>query len=475
MRASAKLLLPNAKHLDHTVLLKVGPILGVLLALFLAALAGRYVAQHGLSYMEAIVASVAAIAIIAALAGARGVRIGFLLWIWTLGLGYRTAELTYHLRLHPSEVLLWGLLALLVVQRGILRREKVALRLPRWVWLSMPFWIWGWLPGLWAGRPWDQMFAEFRDFLLLIPLFAVAGHVLDDRAHWRPVLLSLYGTGTWIAGMGFLEYVFPGIRALFPGFISNPYPIVTAEGFLRAEFSFWGAPAATFVCVLAVPIAMIAWRWASSAWQRLLVALALTIQIVGIFIGGYRSMWLLLGLTLALWAWVRGRNAMLAGSILASTALLSRFLPAPAQERLISLMMALQGQPVDSSAAQRWERAMDALRLAWQRPAGVGWAGAGWTHSDFVQVAANLGLLAGVIFAGAYVAALVRLVRQLQQYSPESEPRILGSALLLSYVAAGGILFFNGVQVLPQLILPVWLVWVLVEIWLRQQAPERSA
>ena len=48
----------------------------------------------------------------------------------------------------------------------------------------------------------------------------------------------------------------------------------------------------------------------------------------------------------------------------------------------------------------------------------------------------------------------------------------LGFSLLLSFIAVGGLLGMEGVSVLPQLILPVWFIWVLVEVWLRQTADQ---
>jgi hypothetical protein len=44
----------------------------------------------------------------------------------------------------------------------------------------------------------------------------------------------------------------------------------------------------------------------------------------------------------------------------------------------------------------------------------------------------------------------------------------LGFSLFLSFIAVGGLLAVEGVEVLPQLILPVWFVWAMVEVWLRQ-------
>ena len=45
---------------------------------------------------------------------------------------------------------------------------------------------------------------------------------------------------------------------------------------------------------------------------------------------------------------------------------------------------------------------------------------------------------------------------------------------MLSFIAVGGLLALQGVEVLPQMMLPVWFVWSMVEIWLRQTAEARQ-
>jgi len=46
----------------------------------------------------------------------------------------------------------------------------------------------------------------------------------------------------------------------------------------------------------------------------------------------------------------------------------------------------------------------------------------------------------------------------------------LALTLLLSFIGVGSLLAMQGVQVLPQMVLPVWFVWSMVDIWLRQTA-----
>jgi len=137
-------------------------------------------------------------------------------------------------------------------------------------------------------------------------------------------------------------------------------------------------------------------------------------------------------------------------------------------ERVITGIAALRGAPIDHSAQDRKDRALDALNSVIETPFGRGWSSAGWVHSDFLQVAANLGLIAGLMFLGGYIYTLLRFGRRLLPYLREPEQGDLGLSLLLAFVAAGGLLATQGVEVLPQLVLPVWFVWTLVEVWLHQ-------
>ena len=91
-------------------------------------------------------------------------------------------------------------------------------------------------------------------------------------------------------------------------------------------------------------------------------------------------------------------------------------------------------------------------------------------HSDFLQVAQNLGLIGGVIFLGGYFFTLLRLGRRILPEIRSSERGHLGLSLLLSFVAVGGLLAMEGVSVLPQTVLPVWFIWALTEVWLRKKA-----
>lgn len=432
-----------------------------------------YIGRSGPSYKEIILVCSAVIAAVIIFGRELGVRYGFVLWVLTLILGYRTIAVTRELAIHPSEILLWLLLVCILAQRRLVASAR--LRFPIWLWLFIPFWVLAWWPTITGGMPWDRMLNEFRNFLLLIPLLIVTAVVLKRERYWRYLLLAFFLAGSIIALMGTLEYWFPEVTSRFPAFIANAKPTVTEEGFVRAQFSFWGGPPATFICVLALPAAIALTQWWRRSWQRALIIFGSVLQILGIYIGGYRSIWLILVVQIlaACVLRLRKQGAIVALLILVISVGGYELIPRTT-ERAISGISALQGKPTDSSATGRKNRALAAVDSTINAPFGSGWSSAGWTHSDFLQVTVNLGIVGGLIFFGGCLYTLLRLGRRFLPRLRNGQQGDLGLSLFLSFIAVVGILAMEGVTVLPQLVLPVWFVWALAEVWLRQtaEAPE---
>jgi hypothetical protein len=433
-----------------------------------------YVWREGASYRELIVVCAALIGSVIVFGGERGIRSGFILWVLTLALGYRTIMWTPDLSIHPAEVILWLLVACICVQRRLAASAR--LTLPIWIWLLLPFWVLAWWPLIRGGVPWDSMLNEFRNFLLLIPLLIVAPVVLLRQNYWRYLLLAFFLTGSCIALMGILEYWFPEVTGYFPAFVRDASPTITQEGFVRANFSFWGGPPATFICVLALPVAIVLATWWPRWPSRTAILGGVVLQILAIYIGGYRSIWLILIIQILITCVLRLKRQ---GAMVALLCLLFAVggyeLVPRTSERAWSGIAVLRGHPIDSSGRDRKNRAEGALNALIESPYGSGWSAAGWTHSDFLQVAVNLGVAGGLIFLGGYIFTLMRLGRRvLPLLRTKGEHGDLGLSLTLSFIAAGGLLAMEGVSVLPQLVLPVWFVWVLTEVWLRRsaEAPE---
>ena len=424
-----------------------------------------YLGQRGVSYFDLIVAFGTLIIGAIIFNGERGIRFGFVLWVLTLALGYRTVEVTPNLHIHPSEILLWFLLACICAHRQLLSHTR--LTLPLWIWLMIPFWVAAWWPLIPGNAQWDQMLNEFRNFLMLIPLMIVTTVVLKQRRNWQRLLLAFFAASTWIAVFGILEFWVSGITKLFPGFMTGR-SAGTIEGFERAMFSFWGGPMATFICALALPLAIVAARWWPAQWQRALIVGSAIAQIIAIYIGGYRSVWFFVGIEIVLACLLTLKRQRVTIAALSLVVIVGgyQFVPEAGSKRAFSAVQALQGHPIDSSAQVRFDRAGYALDKLIAAPLGNGWSAAGWVHSDFLQVGANLGLLGGLIFLGGYLYTLARIFRRVVLEPRTEREGDLGVSLLLAYISAGGLLATQGVEVLPQLVLPVWFVWVVVEVWL---------
>jgi hypothetical protein len=393
-------------------------------------------------------------------------RQGFLLLVGSMLLGYRTFHVTEYLNIHPLEVLLALLLCLVLMSRPRFR-TPTGFWSPLWVWCLIPFWGWGWIVGMIAANPWDLMLSYMAGFVMLIPLFTIARAVLRGRAQWQAVAIAYYVTATCIAALGLFERFLPGAAALMSGFFSNPAATTEQDGFARATFSFWGHPDAAFVCLLAMPFVVPIWSWRRTSLARTIILGALAIQIAGVYISGFRVAWLLLGLGFVLFFFFgrRYRSAVLAVAVFAVT---YSALPAEVGARAESLVMTLEGRPIDTSGAEHLNRFWGAVDLVRSYPAGLGWSSSGWVHCDFLQVAGDLGILAGILFVGAYFRALGRLGARLLNGRRDYPTRTLHVALFISFCSAGGLLATQPIFVLPQVALPVWLIWVLGEISLRQ-------
>jgi len=390
-------------------------------------------------------------------------RGGFVLFILTLGIGYRTFPVTPSFRILPAELLLWALAACLPGSRRLEKRPAQARRLPLWLCLLLPFWAWAWNPFGNNTVPWDVKIAEFRNFLLAVPLFLVCRRVLAKEDAWRPVIATCYAMCVWIGLMGAVEYLYPGIAYVLPGFIADPNPS-NADGFLRASFSFYGSPIAVFSCVMFLPVGSALWRWFPAAASRLAIALGGLAQLAGIYISGYRSMWLLVAIQFTIVILIT-RNYLLAITVVLIAILSFDLMPSAGHRRLYSLARVIEGAPVetDTSGMKRWTRAVAAWEHALANPIGDGWGASGWVHSDFIQIAANQGLGAALIFLLGYLSTLRRIAAVALKGNSARSLEVLAIPLLLGFVAVGGILLYEGVEFLPQTILPLWLSWALVE------------
>lgn len=433
----------------------------VVAAIAAAIFAGTYVSRNRIGFQEVALIAIV-ICFVSAIAGERGLRINFIAWILLFALGHRTLAITPNFPLHPLVVMIWGLF-LLILLNGSQRKTDVRLnwKLPKFVILFSLFWIWGFLLGILWDRPVDSMLFHISNFATLIPIFLVTQYVMKDEAWISRGIKALYAAGTIIAVLGCLEYYFPDIANRIPGLYSG-IPTLTARDFERAAFSFFGNPGAAFICGLVLPFGLYLFpRSHHLAAKALVIACALFL-LLGIYISGARSLWIAVCVVAVLYA-VLQRNILVAVALVAGFILLLQFAPASLTERFDSATSALSGNIVDSSAATRLERGVDAMSLITSNPLGLGWTASGWVHNDILQLAADTGVLGAATYVLWYATTVVRLVG----YYLTSRSS-LAMALLMGMVVMFILLLFNPIYVRSYFVIPLWFVWALAEFLLHQ-------
>jgi hypothetical protein len=474
------------------------PLLIVLVVSGVAVGIGWRIGNSGLTYQDIIMAAVVG-AVVVIFLQRRGLEIGYLLWIGLFILGYRMTRLnspmildllanggtitpTYFatgntpiIQLHPLELVILGLFSLRMLRQIVSGQRLVGWRLPKLLWVFSIFWLWGWIPGASNGITWYRMLPEFLHFALIFPVFIVTAAVLEKQSFWKPVTAVFFGASTFIAFFGLLEYTVPSIRTLLPGFVTaqatESLTAVSADGFVRATFSFWGTnAAASFICLLAIPMTIPLLTWTRRIELRVVIVIAAVIQLVAIYIGGYRSMWMTLSVMIAVVVIMRlGAK----GLVVLGAAFLFIFSIAPdtAKTRLQTGISATQGNFQDSSALKRWTRVEQAFTQATSVIMGSGWAAAGWAHSDFIQVFTNLGIVAGITFPAWYLLTLIGAGFAYRRYPRDA----LIIALLGSFLGVGALLLIEGVSVYPQLAMPTWFIWAMIDVRTQQLKQQETA
>src|SRR6185295_2461838 len=89
-------------------------VLPIFLVALITILIDVYIGDQGVTYREVIVGLFVLAVLKVLLAGRRGLKAGLVFLVATFALGYRTISITPNLRIHPSELVLLGLLGLII-------------------------------------------------------------------------------------------------------------------------------------------------------------------------------------------------------------------------------------------------------------------------------------------------------------------------------------------------------------------------
>ncbi len=176
---------------------------------------------------------------------------------------------------------------------------------------------------------------------------------------------------------------------------------------------------------------------------RLFLRLAQLSFLAYIFYSGYRSVWIALAVSFAVYGIQRGAKGVV-GFALAGFLIIS-VLPAGATDRLRGLGISSEAER-DSSVQKRIERAEGAMEIIREKTLfGTGWGSAGLVHNEFLQIAADSGIFTVIAFVVFYGGILARLYRRYWQ-SVRQGHRLESHCMNVFFCALGGYLFvlFTG-------------------------------
>ena len=441
--------------------LPVGKILGFVLLFGLANVLALIVALYGakIDWKAPVITAIALALFAAFVAGRRMWDKIFYFWILLFALGYRTAHLTSNLSIHPLEIIIWLLFFSLLAYRMHERKWQNPI-LPTVAWFFVAFFPIGFLHALQTRVRPDLDIAALLPMLVVVPVFALTNELVNSSNKFRTIGGLLAVIAFYIAFLGDLEYYFPSAVAPFQGFFSDAIETITVEGFARAGFSFWGSPVVALLLALLLPLVLVQFYWWKRFEARLFLTLTVVLTLLGMYVSGYRSIWLLGLGEMYLYFLLKGSGKWL-GLMVAGTAFVLTSLPLVAQERLNNFLT--YGFNADSSAQKRAER----IVIAWQQflrspLIGNGFGSTGWVHSDLLQIADMLGAIAFLLFMiwlGYHFLQVLTLYRAKSRVEPWVWETSVG--LLVFLVGFVYVLSIEASIVLPQLIIPMWMILAL--------------
>lgn len=392
-----------------------------------------------------------------------------LFWIMVSSVwGYRTFEVYSNILIHPLDVLLilffiWSLFTLkssaipgslhLLVYIGLL---QLILHKDSWL------------------RNADIM--EWKGFIMILPSFILVNRVL--RAGLKPLVkvITTFIMAMFVSAiLGAMEYYIPSLAAALPGFTVRTDPLEdwelnASQSFIRGNYSFWGAPTIGHIMVFAVPLFWLqeVQSEIGSKWKMSIIWFMI---ILGIYITGNRANWVYLLMFGSIYSLVYkpisgyfGRFVKYLLVTLFVIFLSIQLLPQSTFDRLITTFYALQGEAnyaEDSSGYERQKLYEFALKSAKESVWGSGWGSVGWAHADILQLTANLGWIAGLLFSLLMLGPLVKSVSTIIRLPEKSTRRkwlvVFGTIQLVIVLN----FWRNGIYNLPQTGIYYFIFWAI--------------
>ena len=446
-----------------------------------AGLIGRIAGTQDWGFREfAIVAIVIVLAVLLVAPNDKIVRAGFYLWIISFGIGWRQIWLTPILKFHPAEAFIWTLF-LIILARRLVEKRSIDWPLSRTITVVLLFGVWGIITALQKNVSIDLIISEFKHWAVLVPIFYVSRFALTDRTRVEQALRVAVWTGLYVAILGLFEFAFPELTAPFKGFfVGGQTNYIEGQGFVRGDFTFWGGSIAGLFLVLIIPLAVSLGIDARSKTQKIMNLIFAVILTVGVYVAGLRGAFGALAAEMLAFL-LFGRNSIRA--VFVPLIVVVSFLPQAFWDTIRGVFETARyslgfatleevGWLYDASTIGRVSRALGALDLIGKNPwLGNGWSASGWVHSDILQIGANLGLLALFFFSVWYIGIMWRLFIVTRQNDDRHHYAV---GILSSLLGGVVLLATEGIEVLPQQIIPLWFLVAIGHCLVRLSSPVPS-
>ncbi|OGW88269.1 MAG: hypothetical protein A3A73_00470 [Omnitrophica bacterium RIFCSPLOWO2_01_FULL_50_24] len=312
-------------------------------------------------------------------------------------------------RIYPQEVLLVALFAFLLMSRqGAGEKPLVSWSGKCVVILTLI----GIITAAKHEQPMDLALFYAKGVLLFVPVFYSVRRVVTNERTLQIVCLALVAAalvGSFMSiadyhGLDIAKVIFGETEKEVLSELRMEQEFIFEHPFYRAGGTHAFPPFMASSVYLIFFLSAYLYHVSNNRRFHVFLRIAQLVFLIFIFYSGYRSIWIALMLSLALYAFHRGAKTIL-GLALAGL-LVTSILPQSAIDRFGQLY----GESQDTSVKKRIFRTETAVQSIQRSPLlGRGWGASGLIHNDFLQFGADAGIGTLITFLFFYGGVLYRL------------------------------------------------------------------
>ncbi|MHB8626236.1 MAG: O-antigen ligase family protein [Aggregatilineales bacterium] len=336
----------------------------------------------------------------------------FCIGIATIALGHRGIYTDAKTYLVALQIIILALFAVLLTE-SVAGRQPFGVKMP----IALTFMtIWAVLHALatilaiLTGQEGyaDNVMAWITTFAVGFPAFYVVGKLVKSETQVIQILKILMVISAVMSVLGIIEFYFPSIASLLPGVFTGS-SFVAQDGFQRAEFSFWGYPAAASIISWGMFVAFDQLSNSKSLISVLIASAILIVDGIAIFISGQRSSWIAVVIGLVILNFnMKKRTLLITGVLLVSMIFL---LPAEFWNRVSTLTsIVLNGQVIDTSSQSRLDRWQAGIDIILHNPLTGGGYEGGLVHDSVLEIGSRIGLIPAVVFLLFLFQLVIRIL-----------------------------------------------------------------